>query len=297
MMFECGHEVYVFFEGVFALEENVDETTNDSVIVRTASGMRVEVPIEAVEWDVETPPSPHVPREELATDVATVADPYAGPAAGAAQVLEASVEELAERVRALVAAGGGRTMLGLVGGPGAGKSTLASALAARLPELEAVVVPFDGFHLANTVLAQRDLLGRKGALETFDLDGYAHLLDRLRADRNTVYAPAYDRTIEESIAGAVAVPAECRLVITEGNYLLADHPAARRARQALDAVWFLDLDEPTRTERLVRRHVAFGKAQKDAEDWAAGTDQSNAELVSRTRAHADMVVRLLENQP
>ncbi len=177
------------------------------------------------------------------------------PARDHARRVSASVDELVERVRAMAGAGAGRTMLGLVGAPGAGKSTLASALKDRLADLGAVVVPFDGFHLANATLIEMGLRGRKGALETFDLDGYAHLLERLRTAGATVYAPAFDRSIEESIAGAVAVPAESRLVVTEGNYLLADHPAARRARQALDAVWFLDLDERTRTERLVRRHV------------------------------------------
>jgi pantothenate kinase len=213
------------------------------------------------------------------------------------QVVETAVGQLAERVRAFAEARIGRTMLGLVGAPGAGKSTLASALTAGLADLGAVVVPFDGFHLANITLAQAGLQGRKGALETFDLDGYAHLLERLRTARATVYAPAYDRLIDEPIAGAVVVPADSRLVITEGNYLLADHPAARRARQTLAAVWFLDLDDRTRTERLVRRHVRFGKAQQEAERWAAGTDQSNAELVCRTREHADLVVRLLDSQP
>jgi len=186
-------------------------------------------------------------------------------------------------------------MLGLTGAPGAGKSTLASALTSRLADLGTVVVPFDGFHLANATLAETGLQSRKGALETFDLDGYAHLLQRLRTAHATVYAPAYDRAIEEPIAGAVAVPAESRLVITEGNYLLADHPTARRARQTLDSVWFLDLDNRTRTERLIRRHVTFGKAPEEAQAWATGTDQSNAELVSRTREQADLVVRLRES--
>lgn len=208
---------------------------------------------------------------------------------------QGSVEELTERVRAFARARDGRTMLGLVGSPGAGKSTLAAALAERLSVLGAVVVPFDGFHLANATLARTHLQHRKGALETFDLDGYAHLLARLRAARGTVHAPAYDRAIGEPIAGAVTVPAECRLVITEGNYLLADHPAARQARRSLDAVWFIDIDEQTRTQRLVRRHVEFGKTPRQARDWVTGTDQRNADLVSRTRDEADLVVRLVDS--
>jgi pantothenate kinase len=217
--------------------------------------------------------------------------------AGSRRVVEASIEDLAVLVRTLAAARAGRTMLGLVGAPGAGKSTLASALAERLGDLEAVVVPFDGFHLANATLTYTRLQHRKGALETFDLDGYAHLLQRLREARGTVYAPAYDRSIEEPIAGAVTVGARSRLVITEGNYLLADHPDAVRARRSLDAVWFIDLDERTRTRRLVRRHVEFGKTPSQAQDWAAGSDQRNAELVKRTRDRADLVVRLIDSPP
>lgn len=213
---------------------------------------------------------------------------------GASQPVEESVDSLAERVLALVAMRAGRTMLGLVGSPGAGKSTLAAALTERLGDLEAVVVPFDGFHLANVTLTAAGLQQRKGSLETFDLDGYAHLLRRLRGAREMVYAPAYERSIEEPIAGAVAVPVDCRLVITEGNYLLADESAARRARACLDAVWFIDLDEQTRNQRLVRRHVEFGKTPRQAADWVAGSDQANADQVSRTRDRADLVIRLTE---
>ena len=100
--------------------------------------------------------------------------------------------------------------------------------------------------------------------------------------------------IEEAVAGAVAVPPSSRVVITEGNYLLADHPAARRARRALDAVWFIDLDERTRTERLLERHIRFGKTPSEAQMWVGGSDQRNAVLVARTRTRADLVVRLPE---
>ena len=204
-----------------------------------------------------------------------------------------TVEELAGRVRRLSASRPGRTMLGLVGAPGAGKSTLAVALAGRLADLGAVVVPFDGFHLANATLAGLGLLDRKGALETFDVDGYAALLERLREARGTVYAPAYERSIEEAIAGAVTVPDSSRLVITEGNYLLIDHPAALRARRCLDEVWFIDLDDATRVRRLVERHVTFGKSGDAARAWTLGTDQRNADLVSATRGRADLVVRVV----
>ena len=102
--------------------------------------------------------------------------------------------------------------------------------------------------------------GRKGAPDTFDPGGYAALLRRLRSSpEETVYAPAFDRDIEQPIAGSIPVHPRCRLVVTEGNYLLLDDPAWRAARAELDAVWFVEAGEALRLERLVARHVEFGK--------------------------------------
>jgi pantothenate kinase len=121
-------------------------------------------------------------------------------------------------------AGGQRRILGLVGAPGAGKSTLAEQILEAFPG-RAVVVPMDGFHLANVELERLGRASRKGAEDTFDSAGYVALLNRLRAQRHgeTVYAPAFRREIEEPIAGAIPVSPDVPLVITEGNYLLLEH--------------------------------------------------------------------------
>src|SRR5213083_3243260 len=113
-------------------------------------------------------------------------------------------------------ADGQRKLLGLVGPPGGGKSTLAQALLAALPG-RAVVVPMDGFHLANAELARLGRADRKGAPDTFDSAGYVALLRRLRDPaEDVVYAPEFRREVEEPFAGAIAVPAEVPLVVTEG---------------------------------------------------------------------------------
>jgi pantothenate kinase len=205
--------------------------------------------------------------------------------------VQADVAELVERLRDL-AGDRPRTMLGLAGAPGSGKSTIAEALATALADLGAVVVPFDGFHLANSTLAAQGKLPRKGALDTFDTAGYAALLKRLRDLGPTVYAPSYQRSFEEAIAGSIAVEPACRLIITEGNYLLVDQPDLREARNVLTQVWYIDLDDQIRLDRLVGRHVTHGKTADDARDWALGTDQVNAELVARSRAAADLCIRL-----
>jgi pantothenate kinase len=200
---------------------------------------------------------------------------------------------LVERARRLVQPGG-RRILGITGAPGAGKSTVAEALVAAL-DGDAVLVPMDGFHLANAELERLGRRNRKGAADTFDAAGYAALLRRLRdPEEGCVYAPLFRREIEEPIAGAIPVQSGVPLVITEGNYLLVDGGGWESIRGLLDEVWFLDPADPVRHGRLVRRHEAYGKSPDEARSWAFGSDQRNAELVQGTRDRADLVARLID---
>lgn len=188
---------------------------------------------------------------------------------------------------------GRRFMLGLAGAPGAGKSTVAQALLHAF-EGRAVVVPMDGFHLANSELARLGLAGRKGAPCTFDAAGYVALLERLRRrpDGATVYAPEFRREIEEAIAGAIAVPDDIELVITEGNYLLLDEAPWHGVREQLDETWYVDVDPDLRRTRLVARHMQFGRSEQAARDWVEGTDEPNARLIEASRPRAQRVLRL-----
>ncbi|HET8602622.1 MAG TPA: nucleoside/nucleotide kinase family protein [Marmoricola sp.] len=181
-----------------------------------------------------------------------------------------------------------RTIIGIAGPPGAGKSTLAARLAA---ERGGVHLPMDGFHLADVTLERLGLLDRKGAPETFDAWGYAALLARLRArPPEVVYAPGFERDLEQPIAGAVAVPPEADLVVTEGNYLLLDRPEWRAVRAQLDEVWFVRCDGEVRRSRLVARHVAFGKSPAEAASWVARVDEPNAVLVAASAVRADRLL-------
>jgi pantothenate kinase len=187
-------------------------------------------------------------------------------------------------------ADGQRRILGLVGAPGAGKSTLAQGILEALPG-RAVVVPMDGFHLANVELERLGRASRKGAEDTFDSAGYVALLSRLRAQRDgeTVYAPAFRREIEEPVAGAIPVSPDVPLVITEGNYLLLEHGHWKAVRALLDEVWYVDVDPELRRQRLVSRHVSFGRDQDAARNWVQQTDEVNAARVDSTRGRADLV--------
>ncbi|MFD7760296.1 nucleoside/nucleotide kinase family protein [Streptomyces microflavus] len=202
--------------------------------------------------------------------------------------------DAADRARRL-AETGQRRVLGIAGPPGAGKSTLAERLTEAL-EGRAVLVPMDGFHLAGAELERLGRADRKGAPDTFDAPGYAALLRRLRDPDpdpdHPVYAPAFDRALEEPVAGALAVTPDVPLVITEGNYLLLDEGPWAPVRGLLDEVWFLELDPEVRVRRLVERHVRYGKPPAYARAWVERSDEANARLVERGRDLADVVVRL-----
>ncbi|MCX4547412.1 MULTISPECIES: nucleoside/nucleotide kinase family protein [unclassified Streptomyces] len=194
-------------------------------------------------------------------------------------------QHLLDRARRL-AGTGERRILGIAGPPGAGKSTLAARLVEAL-EGRAVLVPMDGFHLAGTELRRLGRADRKGAPDTFDEAGYVALLTRLRTpDGDTVYAPAFDRALEEPVAGSVAVPPDVPLVVTEGNYLL-HWP---RARALLDEAWFLAPDSDVRVRRLVARHIGHGRSREAAEAWVHRSDEANTRTVERTRDRADLIV-------
>ncbi|MET8985463.1 nucleoside/nucleotide kinase family protein [Nonomuraea wenchangensis] len=201
-------------------------------------------------------------------------------------------DTLIERVHDL-AAGGRRVVLGIAGCPGAGKSTLAHWLADRLTAtgLPAVQVPMDGFHLADVELERLGRRHRKGAPDTFDACGYLALLRRLHSETGTVvYAPSFDRDLEQPLAGAIPVPPEARVVVSEGNYLLVPQDPWPLVRAAMTEVWYADLDDRVRLDRLVRRHIRFGKAPEAAERWAAEVDEPNAAAIRATRATADLVL-------
>lgn len=185
-------------------------------------------------------------------------------------------------------------MLGITGTPGAGKSTVTEALLRGLGP-DAVSVGMDGFHLANDELVRLGRRERKGAPDTFDVDGYVALLARLAAQaEGTVYAPRFDRAWEESIGSAIPVSADVPLVITEGNYLLHDEHGWDAVAAHLDEIWFLDIEADERARRLVARRLSHGHPAHEAAAWVRDVDERNALVVERARDRADLVVRVID---
>ncbi len=181
------------------------------------------------------------------------------------------LDDLASRASSLAA--DQRATLGITGSPGAGKSALAALLVELLdPEGEWVArVPMDGFHLADAALDRLDRRSRKGAIDTFDAFGYLAMLRRIRTERDhTVYAPDFQRTLEQPIAGAIAIAPAIRLVITDGNYLLSAEEPWPEVRRELTEVWY----------------------EAEARRWVDEVDEANARAIAVRRDLADLWVSL-----
>jgi fructokinase len=203
-----------------------------------------------------------------------------------------SLADLVERSRAL-AVPGRRHLLGITGAPGAGKTKVAKDIVDKLGAGLAVFVPMDGFHLSNHTLITLGRRGRKGAWDTFDAHGYVHLLRRLRnQDEEIVYAPDFDRDVDESIGSALPIHREVPLVVTEGNYLLSELGGWAGVAPLLDECWYLQVDDSTRLKRLASRHELHGMSHEQADTWARTTDQDNAVLIAKSLPRADVVITL-----
>jgi pantothenate kinase len=186
-----------------------------------------------------------------------------------------------------------RVIIGVVGKPGAGKSTLTSYLIDNLPKNSVSLVPMDGYHLSNQQLSRLGLADKKGALNTFDADGYIALVKRINNESDKdIYFPVFHREIEESYSADGVVLAKTKLVLTEGNYLLFDQAGWEKVLPELTETWYVNIDDKLRIDRLVKRHEFYGKNRQAAIAWANGSDEANAKIVEATSIRADIVINL-----
>ena len=183
-----------------------------------------------------------------------------------------------------------RFIVAVAGPPGAGKSTIAEQLRNLLPDGSAAIVPMDGFHYDDAVLAAKGLRQRKGAPDTFDFDGYATLLARLRSGDRDVAIPVFDRSMELSRGSAAIVPSEVKFILTEGNYLLLDEEPWARLGPLFDFTIFLDVSREELERRLIQRWLDHGRTPEDGRNWVNSNDMPNVERVLSRRRKADLVV-------
>lgn len=200
-------------------------------------------------------------------------------------------QEYIERARAL-ALKKKRAILAIAGAPGSGKSTVARLLHEALSDVS-IILPMDGYHLSNKELERLGRKERKGAPDTFDVWGYQSLIKRLQHQQEgeIIYAPEFYRTIDEPIAGSLAVSHDIPLIITEGNYLLLSQGEWQHLAHTFDECWFVSTPTHERQQRLIDRHQHFGRSLEDAQAWVENTDEPNAHLIEQNHHDVDIIIK------
>ena len=204
-----------------------------------------------------------------------------------------SIELLFDQIQSLLDGESPRTLIGIVGKPGAGKSTVVEEISKKFDSKMVSIIPMDGFHLSNEELISLGRRDRKGAPDTFDVEGFVLLIKKVRVDHNIDHKfPIFHREIEASIVDEGMVPKESKVVVIEGNYLFSEDHNWDGIHPMLDHTWFIDIDDEIRIERLIARHIRYGKTPAEAENWSRGSDEANARFIELTAHRAENRINL-----
>jgi len=228
----------------------------------------------------------------------------------------------------------------VAGGPGSGKSTcewlfffhlrryyilylhisflVSAAVAQRINEQmngAAVVIPMDGYHYSRAELQRKgesteieytydQLLARRGAPWTFDAEGCVDAFKKARQD-GKASLPIYSRIKSDPINDGVQLCFETKIVLLEGNYLLAwDDKRWAPLKGIFDETWYIECKSINdQRERLVRRHLEtwsdaktqmFGEGEEGAGRKADSNDMLNLVWIQeKSKHHADYVIESL----
>jgi pantothenate kinase len=204
-----------------------------------------------------------------------------------------SIELLFEQIQTQLDSQNTRSLIGIVGKPGAGKSTVVEQIEKRYQPNEVSIIPMDGFHLSNEELIALGRRDRKGAPDTFDVVGFTSLLKEVKLNQQGDHKfPIFHREIEASIEDEGLIPKESKVIVVEGNYLFSTEHNWDGIFPLLDHTWFIEIDDEVRIERLIARHIRYGKTPAEAENWSRGSDETNARFIKLTAHRASNIIKL-----
>ena len=204
-----------------------------------------------------------------------------------------SINLLFDQIQSLLQSASPRTIIGIVGKPGAGKSTVVSEIEKRFDSSEVCVIPMDGYHLSNETLIEIGRRDRKGAPDTFATQEFISLIRKVKNDHTSEHRfPIFHREIEASKKDEGIVPIGAKVIVIEGNYLFSEEHNWNGVFPLLDHTWFIEIDNEVRMQRLIARHIKYGKTPEEAEYWSRGSDEANAQYIELTAHRAASVIKL-----
>jgi uridine kinase len=141
-------------------------------------------------------------------------------------------------------------VLGIAGGSGSGKSTIARAILEALPAGAGVLIEQDHYYRAQPErpLEDRERINYDHP-DALEMDLLVRHLDELRAGRPVV-RPTYDFAVHDRAPEGVPIEAS-PVIVVEGILVLADE----RLRARFDAKVYVDTDADIRLMRRIRRDL------------------------------------------
>lgn len=178
-------------------------------------------------------------------------------------------------------------IIGIAGGSGSGKSTVARNVAAALGDVSVAFLDMDAYYLDHGHLPLED---RKRVNwdhpNAFDWEHLVRHLGAL-ASGEAIDKPVYDFVVHARAATCVRIP-PADVVVIDGILLFTD----ARVRDLCDIKVFVDADADVRLIRRIRRDMAKrGRPLAEiVEQYLATVQPMHLEFVEPSKRYADVIV-------
>ena len=178
-------------------------------------------------------------------------------------------------------------MIGIAGGTGSGKTTVARRVAAALSDSSVAFVEMDSYYRSHVGLTMRELHHLNwDHPDAFDLDLFVAHLDAMSRGE-PIEKPVYDYTVHARSAETIGI-GKVDVVVVDGILLFTDE----RIRQRLDVKVFVDADADIRLVRRIKRDIASrGRPLEEIlEQYANTVRPMHMQFVEPSKRWADVIV-------
>lgn len=178
-------------------------------------------------------------------------------------------------------------MIGIAGGTGSGKTTVARRVAAALADSSMAFVEMDSYYRNFVGRTMRELHQINwDHPDAFDLDLFVEHLDAMAAGQ-PIDKPVYDYTQHARSSETVRI-AKVDVVVVDGILLFTDE----RVRQRLDVKVFVDADADIRLVRRIRRDMATrGRPLEEIlEQYVNTVRPMHLQFIEPSKRWADVIV-------
>jgi uridine kinase len=178
-------------------------------------------------------------------------------------------------------------LIGIAGGTGSGKSTVARAIFESLPEKNIAIIQQDAYYKDQSTLSFEERV-KTNYDHPLAFDNEL-LIDHLKAllDGSAIEQPQYDFSIHNRIKETISVEPK-DIIILEGIMILED----RRLRELMDIKIFVDTDADVRIIRRIVRDIEERGRTLDAviKQYLTTVKPAHDQFIEPMKKYADLII-------